>query len=225
MRWGSVSPLHQAVPSHPSWLWINPDDHEVCTILYYTDKYFQVCRANLCQHKRTQPMPSTKKIQTQQNRANGSLQRHKQTLERGSISKTNTAPSNWQWGAIFQEHCFCLFFSLQQSHKESYTPRLCFVIWGICMCLLKTSVYNRKLLLARFHVYFPEKSGAHLQPQTPAKSVQPRKKTTHRLQIFTLKAHNWLNTWSKQWAVLTDRHPQVTVRNLQCPDTLNFIKN
>lgn len=41
-------------------------------------------------------MPSTKKIQTQQNRANGSLQRHKQTLERGSISKTNTAPSNWQ---------------------------------------------------------------------------------------------------------------------------------
>lgn len=225
MRWGSVSPLHQAVPSHPSWLWINPDDHEVCTILYYTDKYFQVCRANLCQHKRTQPMPSTKKIQPQQNRANGSLQRHKQTLERGSISKTNTAPSNWQWGAIFQEHCFCLFFLCNRVIKN-HILHGCVLLFGVYVCVFWRHLYTTgNCSWQDFTCTFQKKSGAHLQPQTPAKSVQPRKKTTHRLQIFTLKAHNWLNTWSKQWAVLTDRHPQVTVRNLQCPDTLNFIKN
>lgn len=104
-------------------------------------------------------------------------------------AKQTQPPATGNEVLYFRNIVFVCFF-LCKSHKESYTPRLCFVIWGICMCLLKTSVYNRKLLLARFHVYFPEKSGAHLQPQTPAKSVQPRKKTTHRLQIFTLKAHN-----------------------------------
>lgn len=141
MRWGSVSPLHQAVPSHPSWLWINPDDHEVCTILYYTDKYFQVCRAHLCQQRRTQPMPSTKKIQPQQNRANGSLQRHKQTLERGSISKTNTAPSNWQWGAIFQEHCFCLFF-LCNGVIKNHILHGCVLLFGVYVCVFWRHLYT-----------------------------------------------------------------------------------
>lgn len=55
----------------PSWLQINLDDHKVCPILFNRDKDFQVCGVNLCQHKITQPPPSTEK---QQERTSGALQ-------------------------------------------------------------------------------------------------------------------------------------------------------
>lgn len=47
----------------------NPDDQKVYPILFNKD--FQVCRVNLCQHRETQPLPSTEQ---QQDRASGTLQ-------------------------------------------------------------------------------------------------------------------------------------------------------
>lgn len=91
-------------------------------------------------HSRIEPMVPSKDIS-------------KHWREEASAKQTQP-PAIGNEVLYFRNRVFCLF-SLQQSHKESYTPQLCIVIWG--MCLLKTSVYNRKLLLVRFHVYFPKK--------------------------------------------------------------------
>lgn len=105
---GGVTPPHQALSSHPSWLRINPDDQ---------DKDFQACRVKLCQHQITQPPPSPAK---HQDRASGTP---KHRPGRGSIG-TSVALGNGNDRLYFRNVGFF-------NHLNHHTLQGFFLLLGV----------------------------------------------------------------------------------------------
>lgn len=124
----------------------NPDDQKVCPILFNKD--FQVCRVNLCQHRVTQPLPSTEQ---QQDRASGTLQ---STEWEGEASAKQALPS-----AVGMRGCTSdtiLLFFLTTWRAIHFRASFCYLGY-IHMCILEAVVYNSELLVVRFHMYYLKK--------------------------------------------------------------------